>query len=188
MMMFVPLMVGMAYPIQSSGAVTQDPVVGNYTQQVDNSVFYQPFNLVSVFTLFGSNAWTALFIFASGIAVLPSAYLMAFNGFEVGYFIHFLAINVSWPVSLGATLPHGLVELSAFSFCAAAGMKLFYGIALSAKNWIWNYPQLFFSPNKKHSLKADINDASKIFLVGLGLLFIAAVLETFLTPLIMGLI
>ncbi len=75
--------------------------------------------------VFTNNVRVAAFAFAFGIALgLPSVYLLATNGVQVGVILALFYDAGRGAEMWGLLLPHGLIELSAVIVAGAAGMRL----------------------------------------------------------------
>lgn len=125
---------------------------------------------------------TALFFAAFlGIlgGVIPVLSIFS-NGFLVGLVGFYAIEKISWTVFILALAPHGIFELPAFFLGASIGMKL--GVAALRKTY-------YFLRKKTVSnikgFREEFSLAARFFVsVLVPLLFIAALMETYVTPLL----
>ncbi|MEO0958835.1 MAG: stage II sporulation protein M [Pseudomonadota bacterium] len=118
--------------------------------------------------LFSNNARVAIFAFALGaFAVLPAALLVLFNGMMLGAFVALhvdrgLGIDIAGWLSI-----HGVTELGAIVVAAGGGYRI--GLALL-------FPG---SHSRRSALRHVAGDATKLALVAILMLVVAALLEGF---------
>lgn len=150
--------------------------IANRINESGGSVF------ATFWTIFSNNVVSALMMMALGLffAFFPIIGLVA-NGILLG-FILTKATGVSPWVMLGAgILPHGIFELPAVLFAAGIGIRL--GV-LSFRS-----VGVLIQPHKADRLKNDWYDTLKQFpaavLTVIALLFVAAIVESSITPLIL---
>ncbi|MDI9644201.1 MAG: stage II sporulation protein M [Candidatus Verstraetearchaeota archaeon] len=139
--------------------------------------FYQPFAPLTVVFLFLKNLLTASIAYLfSPIIIFPAAVLLL-NGYVLGLVGTVVSTEVSLESSLAALVPHGIFEIPALIIAAAAGFRL--GFSFLKKVWcILNH--------RNHSVSFDFVRSLRLFLLSTILLFIAAIMETYVTPLVMG--
>lgn len=122
--------------------------------------------------IFFKNAFSSFLAVFAGIifGILPFLSLIG-NGAFLGVFAYFfIKENFSLAVFLAGTLPHGIIEIPAFLFSAAAGLWL--GMAV--------FRRIIFMERK---FRSKVKGAIKFyFFIILPLLFIAALIEAFITP------
>lgn len=133
---------------------------------------YYSSNPAASFTgqVWSNNAWIAAQCVAFGIVGVYVPYIVASNAQMLGQ-----ATAVMLHYGRGDTffqyiLPHGLLELTAVFFAAAAGLRIF---------WAW------IAPGPRTRGQALAEDARSLFTVVIGLavvLLVSGVLEGFLTP------
>jgi uncharacterized membrane protein SpoIIM required for sporulation len=118
-----------------------------------------------------NNIRVSFLAFVGGIVFcVPTAYLLIFNGANVGVAAGLFHSAGKWPKFYGLILPHGLLELSAIVVAGAAGLSL--GWALIA-------------PGEHTRARALANEGRRAvtILIGLILAFIiAGIIEGFVTP------
>jgi len=118
-----------------------------------------------------NNITVGLLAFGAGVlGGLPTLYVLAFNGLNVGVAGGIITAYGRPDIFWTSILPHGLVELSAIIVSGAAGMRL--GWALLA-------------PGERRRGEAMAEEGQRAAVVMLGLLaafVVAALLEGFVTP------
>ncbi len=117
--------------------------------------------------------------FFFSIALSPLLYLMpifslVFNGALISVISVLVARTESVGFVLTGMLPHGIVEIPAFLIGQAAALSFGFFIIAS-----------IFSANRRARLGTDLKRSLKFFLISLILLFPAAIIETFVTPLVL---
>ncbi len=134
--------------------------------------------LVGVLLIFVNNTLTALQMLVLGVVMGLSPILtIIFNGAILGLVSH-LVIESGIPYSFLAAsiLPHGIPELGAIFLCAALGIKLGF--------------HTVFRPlpgrSRKESFKDIWREIGAVLPAVILVLFIAAFLEMFLTPLVIA--
>ncbi|MEJ8546646.1 stage II sporulation protein M [Brevibacillus borstelensis] len=134
--------------------------------------------------IFSNNVTSSLMMMAMGLffAFFPVFGLMA-NGVLLGFiFAKYSSFGVSpWLVFAAGILPHGILELPAVLFAAGVGIRL--GM-LSLRS-----VGALIQPVKWEQVKNDWYDTLKQFpmvvLTVIGMLFLAAIIESSVTPLIL---
>lgn len=134
--------------------------------------------------IFSNNVTSSLMMMAMGLffAFFPVFGLIA-NGVLLGFiFAKYSAFGVSpWLVFAAGILPHGILELPAVLFAAGVGIRLGMLSFRSVGSLI--------QPGKWERVKNDWYDTLKQFpmvvLTVIGLLFVAAIVESSITPLIL---
>ncbi|HZK25810.1 MAG TPA: stage II sporulation protein M [Oscillospiraceae bacterium] len=134
--------------------------------------------LTGVFVLFGNNLIATMQIIFLGIFLgLPSLSAAIANGAVLG-FLSFQLVQegiAPLPFLLSGVLPHGIFELPAFFLCVALGLKLGYHV-------IFPLPEL----TRRQTFQKIFKEIGIALPYILGLLAIAAVIEVFITPLLLG--
>ncbi len=130
-----------------------------------------------MFLIFTNNAVKMFIsmIFGVFFGLLPLIFLVL-NGFVLGIFIHLL-ITENGPLFIIAGLaPHGIIEIPMLLISSAIGFKLGYYL-------------LLYISKKNDGVKDEIITSIKFYLHWIfPLVFIAAVIETFITPLFIALV
>lgn len=140
--------------------------------------------LAMFWMIFSNNVLSALMMMALGtfLAIIPTIGLLA-NGVLLGFIISkYTAIGVSpWLIFSAGILPHGIFELPAILFAAGFGLRL--GM-LSLRSVV-----VLIQPHKLERWKNDWYDTLKQFPVAvltvIVLLFVAAIVESTITPTIL---
>ncbi len=120
--------------------------------------------------VFTNNVRVAVLAFAGGIlACLPTAYVLVFNGANVGVAGGLFAAAGEAPRFFGLILPHGLLELTAVAVAGGAGLAL---------GWSW------LVPGDRARLDALAEEGRRAVVVVLGLVAafaVAGLIEGFVT-------
>lgn len=140
--------------------------------------FYKPYQPFTVVFLFLKNLMTAGMAFVlAPLIFLPPAGILLLNGYLLGMVGALISNQVSAAAAFAALAPHGVFEIPALVIAAAAGFR--FGLAALRK--------------MANRLNRRAYDASKefaasfsLFMLSVILLFIAAIMETYVTPLLMG--
>ncbi|MGH9244681.1 MAG: stage II sporulation protein M [Acidimicrobiales bacterium] len=118
-----------------------------------------------------NNIQVSFWAFALGILVcIPTAYVLATNGINVGIWGGFFAEQGHLDKFFGLILPHGLLELTAIFIAGAAGLKLGWAI---------------IAPGDRTRGQALADDGRRSVVIILGLMatfLAAAVIEAIVTP------
>jgi stage II sporulation protein M len=127
--------------------------------------------------IFVNNAGKAFFVILLGIiAGLPALLFIYINGLIIGLVLSFAVSAQGWQTALAATLPHGILEIPLIILAVALSMLV---------GWE-SIRRLFRRTSRvKDRLLFGIRAYAIIILPGL---FLAALIETFITPLIVGII
>ena len=139
---------------------------------------YQPYTPFTVLFLFAKNSLTGGLCFLMGPLLLLSPLgIPLLNGFIVGFVGSAVATQRSLLLAVESLAPHGVFELTALVFSSAAGLH--FGVSAIKK--------AFGMVDADFSLRSEFLSAARLFLLALALFAIAAVLETYVTPYIVGL-
>jgi stage II sporulation protein M len=127
--------------------------------------------------IFLNNALKALAAIVLGIALgIPSLFFLVFNGFTLGIVASSLVADYGLAFVLAALIPHGIIEIPLIILASGLGMN----IGRLSFNWLIQ---------RGGAVKPSMNSALGIYvrwiLPGLA---VAAVVETFVTPLIVAII
>ncbi|MCC4769327.1 stage II sporulation protein M [Methanosarcina sp. DH2] len=125
--------------------------------------------------IFLNNAFVSLLFLVLGLAlgVLPVIFI-AFNGYIVGVISHIVAQERGLLFIFLALLPHGILELPMVFLSAGIGLRLGHQV----------FSALIGRPTK---IKKEFKEGLRFYFRWiLPLLFLAAVTETFITPLILS--
>ena len=138
----------------------------------------QEMNPISIlFVIFLNNAFVSLLSLVLGLALgVLSILIIAFNGYIVGVISNLVAQQKGLLFIVLALLPHGILELPMVFLSASIGLRLGHQV----------FSALIGRPTQ---IKREFKDGLKFYFRWiLPLLFLAAVIETFITPLILSLI
>ena len=128
-----------------------------------------------MFLIFLNNSIKSLFVLVLGVffGVVPLLFI-AYNGYFLGIFSHKILMEQSLLYLAGGLLPHGIIEIPMVVISAAVGIRLGLKVIAAFKG-------------ESVSLKEEIITGIKFFFYWImPLLFIAAVVETFITSAIIG--
>ncbi|MDD1764469.1 MAG: stage II sporulation protein M [Candidatus Methanomethyliaceae archaeon] len=167
------IIAGAAVP--QGGALSEDPLFKDLMQYTQ---FYKPYEPLTVLFLLAKNSIAAAlaFLFAPILLLAPVGVLLL-NGFLLGMVGSGLAAELSPIVAVGAFAPHGIFEIPALIFACAAGLR--FGIASFRK-------LISFFEHKKYSLYTQFMEAWGLFILSLMLFLVAAIMETYVTPFVLG--
>jgi stage II sporulation protein M len=134
-------------------------------------------SIVLFLILFANNAVKALGLIFLGILLgVPSVFFIGLNGFIVGGFASVLESANGWRYVAASLVPHGVIEIPVILLAAALGLTL----GMESLKWLLR---------RESRVKSQIADSLKIYLrLFLPGLAVAAVIEVFVTPLLMGLV
>lgn len=128
---------------------------------------------VIMLAIFLNNAFKSLLtIFLGiGLGIVPLLFV-AGNGIILGMFTYIVSRQQSTLFVLAATLPHGIIEIPMVLISAGIGLRLGHGIYLSMEGM-------------KTDIKKELKQGFVFYIKWIApLLFIAALVETFMTPLV----
>jgi stage II sporulation protein M len=131
--------------------------------------------IVIMFGIFLNNAFVSLLFLVLGLlfGILPVLFI-AFNGYVVGVVAYITAQEKGLLFIFLALLPHGIIELPMVFLSAAIGLRLGHQV----------FAALIGRPTE---IKKEFKEGlSFYFRWILPLLFLAAIVETFITPLILS--
>jgi stage II sporulation protein M len=130
-----------------------------------------------MFRIFLNNAFVSLVYLVLGLAlgVFPILFI-ASNGFLVGVISYLVGQQKGFLFILLALIPHGIIELPMVFLSASIGLRLGYHV-------------LLYLIGKPTEIKRELKQGLKFYFRWImPLLFVAAVIEAFITPLILSLI
>lgn len=131
--------------------------------------------LYIMLTIFLNNSFVSLLSLVLGLAlgVFPILFI-AFNGYFVGVISYVVSQQKGFLFILLALLPHGIIELPSVFLSASIGLRLGYHVFL-------------YLIGRPTELKKEFIQGLTFYLfLILPLLFAAAIVETFITPLILS--
>ncbi len=174
LLLIIGLTLGAATP-QRQEPVTDDPLFEGLEPFLE---FYKPYNPLTVLFLLAKNSLTAAISFVLGplFCIVPAGILL-FNGYLVGLLGAAIASEYSLTFALSTLVPHGVFEFPALVLASAAGLRL--GVAALRK--VNSKLQ-----HTEYSLSAEFGKGLRVFVLVVILLAIAAVIETYVTPALIG--
>ncbi len=154
------------------------PEMANTLMEGFSSRFAPLLAMSPIFIMFGiflNNAFVSLLFLVLGLffGILPVLFI-AFNGYVVGVISHIVAQERGLLFILLALLPHGIVELPMVFLSAGIGLRLGHQV----------FAALIGRPTE---IKKEFKEGLRFYFRWiLPLLFLAAIVETFITPLILN--
>jgi stage II sporulation protein M len=134
-----------------------------------------PFDILTALLIFGKNAVAVLVSFAlSPVFLLTPIMALALNGVLVSFVSVSVAQEESVGYVLAGLLPHGVLEIPALIMAQAAALS--FGFAAMTA---------IFNKEKRPLVGPNFKKNFRYVLIALVLLFPAAIIETFLTPLLL---
>lgn len=116
----------------------------------------------------------SLSLFFSFIASLSSLFIAVTNSIILGIFAGYVSEEISWKYFIAGTFPHGILELSAFVLTVAVGLKIGRTAILSLIG-------------KSAGFIKEFSLGIMFFtIVIVPMLFVAALIETFITPIVLS--
>ncbi|WP_176560417.1 stage II sporulation protein M [Brevibacillus dissolubilis] len=174
--------VGILYPESVDqlikGMLSQVKEIANNLKQKDNSLF-------TFAVIFGRNLLSCVLMMVFGACFAIFALNVLFlNGLLLGYVLSTMKASGADPVSvfIYGVLPHGILELPTVIFAASLGIR--YGVlAFRSIYMIWQQPTRNLL---KQKWKTALKQFPRAVLVIGTMLFFAAVIESFITPLLLN--
>ena len=160
---------------QSGVPLSDNPLLKEIEKYIQ---FYRPYDPLTIPFLLAKNSLTAAMAFFLGpiLLIVPTVILLL-NGFMVGMIGAALSDQFSVIYALQVLAPHGIFEIPALVIASAGGIRL--GVAtlrkLSSK-----------MRHREYSLSAEFKRTWRLLVISVILLLIAAVMETYVTPFIIG--
>ena len=129
------------------------------------------------FFIFENNVSKLFIILPLGIFAGIIPFFSVFtNGLILGIFAQVVSEEISWTFFFLGIMPHGIIEIPVLVVSSAIGIRI-------GKVAVW---RLF---SRKESLKEELAKALKFFvLILIPLLFLAALIEAFVTTAILGMV
>jgi stage II sporulation protein M len=123
--------------------------------------------------IFANNAIKALGALVMGIILgLPPLFFVGGNGFMIGVTVAALHSLTGYGVIVASLAPHGVIEIPMLLLASALGLRI-------------GMESIKFLIGQKSTVKAQLRQGLKIYLKWiLAGLFISAIIEVFITPLI----
>ena len=133
-------------------------------------------SIVLFLVIFINNAVKALGIVSLGILLgLPPLFLVGLNGFVLGGLGSALQSAEGWTYVIASFVPHGVIEIPLVLLAAALG----FTVGTESLKWLLR---------RESRVKLQLSDCLKVYLRWiLPGLAVAAAIEAFVTPVLMGL-
>ncbi|MFC1901558.1 stage II sporulation protein M [Chloroflexota bacterium] len=139
------------------------------------STMFGPFQATTAVFIFLKNVSSLLFSFIfSPILCLMPVIALVLNGTLLSFVSVIVTREASLGLLLAGVLPHGILEIPAFIMGEAAALS-FGATAIMA----------LLSRERRNQLLPNLKQNSKYLLLAFGLLVPAAIIETFVTPLLL---
>jgi stage II sporulation protein M len=128
-----------------------------------------------ILVIFLNNAIKCLLVVFLGIILgVPPVIFVCYNAYTIGALVAALGPELGYGTVIASLLPHGIIEIPVLVFCTALG------ISIGAE--VWKY-----LTRQESQVKKQLRFSFKIYFRWLILaLFIAAIIEVFITPLIVS--
>jgi len=166
----VGLVLGLRSPASQSGVVSQEV---NALQKLADLLASLPRWAFFLFIFF-KNVTTVLFTFAlSPFFCLVPILVLAFNGWLIGVVSAAVIEEKSITYLLAGLLPHGILELPALIMGEAVALS--FGVIVM---------RAVFQRERRGQIMASFKPNAKYLAIALGLFLPAAIIETYLTPLL----
>ena len=151
----------------------------NYLEVLKNSFGWikilSPIQIMLV--IFLNNAVKSLFsiVLGAGLGIIPIIFIGG-NGIILGLIANEASKQQGIIFVLAALLPHGIIEVPMVLISAGLGLRLGYSMYSSMKG-------------EKRDMKYELIESLRIFMrIIMPLLFVAAIIETFVTPLVVSMV
>ncbi|CAG0965763.1 MAG: integral membrane protein [Candidatus Methanoperedens nitroreducens] len=151
----------------------------NYLEVLKNSFGWiktlSPIEIVLL--IFLNNAVKSLFsiVLGAGLGIIPIIFIGG-NGIIIGLIVNEVSKEQGIIFVLAALLPHGIIEIPMVLISAGLGFRLGYSMYVSMKG-------------EKRDMRYELTESLHVFIkIIMPLLFVAAVIETFVTPLVVSMV
>lgn len=165
----ISLIAGLIVSLQNLG------LPANYIEMLKDSLGWiktlHPIGIMLV--IFLNNAVKSLLaiVLGAGFGIIPIAFVGG-NGVIVGLIANLASKEQGIPYVLAALLPHGIIEIPMILISAGLGLRLGFSMYKSFRG-------------VKTDMRLELVESLRLFTrIIMPLLFLAAVIETFITPLI----
>ncbi len=162
---------GLAMPESVSGLLAEDLAALRELGDI-----LGPFKLSTALFIYLKNVSALLFSFVlSPILCLFPILALTVNGWLIGFVSVIIVEQQSLGFLLGGLLPHGILELPALIIGEAAALSFGARVMMAA-----------ISPSRRNQLKPHFLQMSRYLVLAFALLLPAAIIETYVTPLLIG--
>ncbi|MFZ3167459.1 MAG: stage II sporulation protein M [Candidatus Methanoperedens sp.] len=147
----------------------------NYLEILKNSFgWIKTFSPIEIMLfIFLNNAVKSLFsiVLGAGLGIIPIIFIGG-NGIIIGLIVNEVSKEQGVIFVLAALLPHGIIEVPMVLISAGLGLRLGYSMYISMKG-------------EKRDMRYELTESLHVFMkIIMPLLFVAAIIETFVTPLV----
>ena len=134
-------------------------------------------SILLLLIIFINNAIKALGMIFLGILLgLPPILFVGLNGFILGGLGSALESANGWRYAIASFLPHGVIEIPVILLATALGLT----VGMESLKWLIR---------RESRVKSQLSDSLKVYLRWiLPALAVAAIIEVFVTPLVIGLV
>ncbi|NJD52807.1 MAG: stage II sporulation protein M [Candidatus Methanoperedens sp.] len=147
----------------------------NYLEILKNSFgWIKSFSPIEIMLIiFLNNAVKSLLsmVLGTGLGIIPIIFIGG-NGIIVGLIVNEVLKEEGIVYVLAALLPHGIIEVPMVLISAGLGLRLGYSMYISMRG-------------EKKDMRYELTESLHVFMkIIMPLLFVAAMIETFVTPLV----
>ena len=163
-LLLISLMLGLTTSLEISGDTLEQ-----FKQTLEPLMSLSPIALL--FIIFFNNAIKILGAIVLGIMLgFPPLIFVTFNGYIVGLIISALKSATSYGVIIASLAPHGIIEMPILVLATALGLTI-------------GAESLKYVTRRKSQVRVQLRQGIKIYLKWILIsLFIAAIIEVFITP------
>ena len=166
----IGLALGLATPSSIAGLISRELAA---LEELGGSLV--PFSILTAIFIFLKNVGALLASFVlSPILCLSPILALAVNGWLLSYVAALVAQETSLGYVLAGLLPHGILEIPALIMAQAAALSFGVMVMLA-----------IFKKERRKLLLPNLKQNLKYLLIALALLLPAAIIETYVTPLLL---
>jgi stage II sporulation protein M len=167
----IGIALGLATPTTGTGPISEEIAA---LEKLSSMV--APFKVSTVIFIFMKNVLALLLSFAlSPILCLMPVLTLSVNGWILALVSSAIIEEKSLGFLLAGVLPHGIIEIPALFIGEAAALS--FGVAVMVA---------LFKKEKRSLLSSSLKQNSRYLFIALALLLPAAIIETYITPLLVG--
>jgi stage II sporulation protein M len=159
------------------GQNTVEGLMGQLGAVLEPLAWTGKLSILLVLIIFINNAIKALGLVFLGILLgLPPLVFIGLNGFILGGLSSALESVNGWRYAMASFVPHGVIEIPVILLAAALGLT----VGMESLKWL---------ARRESRVKSQLSDCLKVYLRWiLPGLAVAAIIEVFVTPLLIGLV
>jgi stage II sporulation protein M len=159
------------------GQNTVEELMSQFGVVLESVTSIDKLSILLVLMIFINNAIKALgFVFLGILVGLPPVLFIGLNGFIVGGLGSALESSKGWGYVMASFLPHGVIEIPVILLATALGLT----IGMESFKWLIR---------RESRVKLQLSNGLKVYLRWiLPGLAVAAIIEVFVTPLLIGLL